>query len=131
MFVRTITRLIWVGLPIVSLLSVITAFAATNQVSSSRLAVITRPITANDLKPPECAALNLTNIVVGSGRIDGTGSNDLILGSAGNDDIRGIGGSDCILGGAGDDKLTGGGGTDVCIGGPGNDQFVRCETRIQ
>ena len=82
--------------------------------------------------PPCAAALKLTNIVVGSGKFNGTPGNDLILGSPNNDDIRSPPGDDCILGGGGDDTLIGGPGTDVCIGGPGNDTFDdSCETQIQ
>ena len=77
------------------------------------------PITANDLKPPECAALPLTIVIVGSGTINGGSSNALILGSAGVDTIRGQGGNDCILGGGGNDDIRGGNGTEVLIGGPG------------
>jgi len=88
--------------------------------------------TANQLKPPQCAALNLTAIVVGSGTINGTGAADLILGGAGADSMRGRGGADCLVGGAGNDFLRGDGGRDVCLGGPGADTFhVSCETQIQ
>jgi Ca2+-binding RTX toxin-like protein len=127
----TLTQLIWLGLLGVGLVSALTALAAANSVSASRMAVITQAITANNLKPPECAALTLTRVVTGSGTIVGTTGNDLILGSSGADTIRGGGGTDCILGGGGDDDIRGNGGRDVCIGGPGTDTFRQCETAIQ
>ncbi len=111
------------------------AVAAANTVPPSRLTDQSRPITANDLKPPECAALNLTNVIVcpaGGGACSGSKARNLILGSPNVDRISGRGGNDCILGGGGDDTLDGGGGRgDVCIGGPGIDSFFKCETAIQ
>ena len=69
----------------------------------------------------ECAGVNLTAKLAGSGTFTGTNSPTLIVGSSGVDNITGGSGGNCILGGAGDDKLTGGGGTDVILGGAGND----------
>jgi Ca2+-binding RTX toxin-like protein len=96
------------------------AFAAANSVPATRLDDDTLPITANDLKPAECAALNLTNIVVAG---DGTAGNDLILGTAGNDTLSGSGGDDCIVGGGGDDSLDGQKGNDILLGQDGNDSL--------
>jgi hypothetical protein len=108
------------------------AVTATNVVPASRAdAPSGGAPTANQLKPPECALLDLTNVVVGSGTVVGTGAGDLIIGSPGSDTLRGKGISDCILGGAGDDFLKGEGGNDVCIGGPGLDTFAACKTQIQ
>ena len=128
-------RIVWgisvlalTGLVLVSLVFVLTA---TNTVPSSRAGHSSRPIAANDLKPPECSAITLTNKVAGSGTINGTGAGDLVAGSAGIDTMNGRNGSDCILGGGGDDSIDGAGGTDVCNGGPGTDAFIRCETVIQ
>ena len=101
----------------------IAAYAATNTIPNTRLDIDTRNTTANDLKPSECAALNLTNIVIGSGNVDGTSGNDLILGSAGNDSLQGLQGSDCVLGGDGDDTLFGGTGGDVLLAGNGADSL--------
>jgi Ca2+-binding RTX toxin-like protein len=84
-------------------------------------------ITAEDLKPSCCNGLYLTNIVRGSGVLNGTAANDLIIGGDGPDIIDGLGGDDCILGGSGDDMITGGDGTDICIGGAGNNIFTACE----
>ena len=108
------------------------AVTATNVVPSSRAGGSTATITANDLKPADCAALNLVGIMTGSGTFIDSGQSHLVLGSAGVDSIRGNPGNDCILGGGGDDFLRGDGGTDVCIGGPGTDTFdATCETQIQ
>ncbi|MBU4457044.1 MAG: hypothetical protein KKA65_06095 [Nanoarchaeota archaeon] len=131
MITRILHRLALFGLIALILASVITAVAAANTVPPSRLTNQSRPITANDLKPPQCAALNLTAIVVGNGVFSGTNANELILGGPNADTIDGRAGKDCILGGGGDDYIDGGAHTDVCIGGPGNDTFFRCETEIQ
>lgn len=130
MITRILHWLAFFGLMAMILASVVTAIAATNSVPSSHLTDQSRPITANDLKPSQCAALNLTEIVVGSGKFSGTNANELILGGPDADTIDGKGGSDCILGGGGNDDIDGGSGTDVCIGGPGTDTFSRCETQI-
>jgi Ca2+-binding RTX toxin-like protein len=100
------------------------AYAATNTVPSTRLGSDTRAINANVLKPPECASLNLTNIVTGSGTVNGTNANDLVLGSAGIDDMTGRGGADCLIGGSGADTLTGSNGVDILLGGDGNDSLL-------
>ncbi len=108
-----------VALLVVTCLS--TALAATNTVPPSNAGSTTQPITVNNLKPPECAALTLTAIVTGSGTFSGTGASELILGSAGADTITGGGGGDCIVGGDGNDTLSGGNGTQVLLGGAGDD----------
>ena len=100
--------------------SAASAFAAANSVPATRLDDDSLPITANNLKPAECAALNLTNIVVAG---NGTAGNDLILGTAGNDNLRGLGGDDCIVGGDGNDRLRGNRGNDILLGGAGNDRL--------
>lgn len=115
--------------------SVMSAFAAGNTVPVTRLTDQSHAITANALKPPECAALNLVRIVVcpsGGGNCNGTNQADLVLGSPNVDNINGRQGNDCILGGGGDDTINGFvGNNDVCIGGPGNDTFLACETIYQ
>ena len=102
------------------------ASTATNVIESSRAGQQNRPITANDLKPPECAALDLQEIRV-AGRGGGAGHAGLVLGTSGNDRLIGGGGPDCIVGGAGDDEINAGGGFDICIGGAGVDTFKNCE----
>ncbi len=140
---RSMTLIILIALVLAGL---VTAFAASNTVPSTRLADNTLPITANALKPSDCSSLNLTTIVVAG---SGTAGNDLILGTAGNDNLRGGDGDDCILGGGGDDTiqgqknndillgqdgndtLRGNQDTDICDGGPGIDSgHVSCETEI-
>ena len=121
MIARALLRL---ALPIVLaliLVNIFDALAATNLVGSTGADDLRVVIDANALKPPECAALNLSIVVVGSGTFNGGGTNGLILGSAGADTIKGQGGNDCIIGGGGDDDLRGGNGSEVLIGGPGAD----------
>jgi hypothetical protein len=124
------------GLGLLLLSSVFTALSASNSVPVSHAGQIgPTPITANDLKPPECNALNLTAIFTcpaAGGNCDGTDASELILGSPNGDTIKAGKGDDCILGGGGDDDLRGDQNTDVCIGGPGADTFhPSCETEIQ
>jgi Ca2+-binding RTX toxin-like protein len=64
-----------------------------------------------------------TPTISGSGQIDGTMADDVILGSDGPDSIRGFGGNDKICAGGGDDEIGGGPGNDEIDGGPGNDQI--------
>ena len=105
------------------------AFAAANSVPATTVGQIQVPIGANDLKPPECAGINLTTIVVG---VTGTNGSDLVLGTAAGETVKGNGGDDCLVAGGGNDALNGGAGTDVCVGGPGTDSFNgTCETQIQ
>jgi Ca2+-binding RTX toxin-like protein len=128
-----ISRLVIILLVILTT-STVFAFAANIAVPITRLTNQTRAITANALKPTECAALNLTSIVVClGGNCDGANGsvNELILGTSNGERIRGRGGTDCILGGGGNDTLVGNAGADVCIGGPGNDDFQNCQTRFQ
>jgi len=106
------------------------ASTATNVIEASRAGQQNRPITANDLKPPECAALDLQEIRVAGGG-GGAGHAGLLLGRSGDDRLIGGGGRDCILGGAGDDSINAGGGDDICIGGPGIDTFKNCEVVFQ
>jgi Ca2+-binding RTX toxin-like protein len=110
------------------------AFAASIVVPTTRLTNQAFAITANALKPAECSAINLTNIVICSptgGVCNGTNGNDLVLGGPSADKIQGKNGTDCLIGGGGDDDITGNNGSDVCIGGPGNDNFSKCMTTIQ
>lgn len=128
---RKILHIASIMLAMLILTSVVSALAATNTVPVTRLTNQAFAITANTLKPPQCAALNLTAIIIGTNS-KGTNANELILGTPGADNLGGGGGSDCILGGGGDDVLNGGKGNgDVCIGGPGNDTFKGCDTEIQ
>ncbi|NJC94962.1 MAG: hypothetical protein FIB03_01280 [Anaerolineae bacterium] len=124
-------RLIFLILTLLIYASCTYAFAANLSVPVTRLTNQAFAVTANALKPPECAALNLTAIVIGT-NTKGTNASELILGTAGADTLGGGGGSDCVVGGGGDDILNGGKGNgDVCIGGAGNDSFKGCDTAIQ
>jgi hypothetical protein len=102
-----------------------------NSVPSTKAADRSQAITANTLKPTECAGITLTNLVRGSGTINGTNGADLILGSSGVDTISGNNSSDCILGGGGNDSINGGNGADVCIDRLGTNTFTSCETIYQ
>jgi len=106
------------------------ATTATNVVEPSFIGWGQRAITANDLKPPECAALDLVEVRPPKGA-GGVGNPALTLGTAGNDRIVTGGQPDCIVGGAGNDDINAGGGFDVCLGGPGNDTFQNCEVVFQ
>lgn len=86
-------------------------------------------VNANALKPPECAALNLTAIVMGSGEFEGGTANELLLGTSASQRIRGRDGNDCVIGGAGTDEIRGDAGTDVCIGSI-TSTFQDCETIV-
>jgi Ca2+-binding RTX toxin-like protein len=124
-------RLVILGFFALIIVSIVSAFAAGLSVPSSNIGRQAISISAEDIKPPACAALYLTNVVSGSGTLTGTSANDLIIGSAGADTIDGLDGDDCILGGNGDDQITGSNGNDVCLGGPGTDSFTTCESENQ
>ena len=103
--------------------SVLPVSTAANLVPGSRIGRGLVSITANDLKPAECAGITVTRLVVGSGTINASNANELILGSSGADTIDGRAGDDCILGGGGNDTIQGGAGLDVLLGGPGDDSL--------
>lgn len=130
MLLRRTARFVLVVAMAALLLGVVAT--STNVVAQSRAGSRTAPRpSANQLKPPQCAALNLTGVVTGSGSFSDDDQPHLVLGSGGIDLIRGRGGTDCILGGGGFDVLVGDAGSDICIGGPGLDVFLTCETQIQ
>jgi Ca2+-binding RTX toxin-like protein len=118
-------RVVIMGMFLLVVVSAISAFAANLTVSSPNIGYASHRITANNVKPAFCTQ-NLTDIVSGSGIINGTSGNDLIIGSSGNDTINGLGGDDCILGGGGVDIIDGGDGTDTCGMGSGN-TYTNCE----
>ena len=121
MIVRLMQRLSWMGLIILIMVTLGVAIAASNSVPETGADIDTSGVYIEDLKPSDCAGLTLTNLVTGSGTIQGTNAADLILGSAGADIIRGGNGDDCIVGGGGDDDLRGMGGNDVLLGQGGDD----------
>ncbi len=124
-------RLFFFGLLTLVLVSIMSAFAAGMIVPASNIGQDSAPVTAEQVKPPACDPLYLTQIISGSGALTGTPGNDLIIGSAGADVIDGSGGDDCILGGGGDDQLIGNEGTDICLGSAGTDLFTDCESEYQ
>lgn len=125
-------RLIWISLGLLVALSAASVFTAQNAVSGSRAEQADDSISANELKPAECASVSVSNTVSGSGTVNGTLFGDLVVAGSGDDTIDGGGSGDCILGGAGADTIKGSGGSDVCIGGPGADTFdPDCETTYQ
>jgi Ca2+-binding RTX toxin-like protein len=105
------------------LVSAISAYAAANNVSGSKVVDYRTAITANALKPSECASLSLSNIITGRGDFNGTSGNDLILGSEIADTVDASGGNDCIVGGTGEDVLDGGNGNDMLLGGGDSDDL--------
>lgn len=102
------------------LLGAVSAVAGANVVPVTRLGMITRVNTPNDFRPPACTA-SVASIISGSGTLNGTGANDLILGSAVGDTLYGGPGNDCLMGGSGFDWLFGEDGNDYLNGGPGFD----------
>jgi Ca2+-binding RTX toxin-like protein len=121
----------WLGLAAALVIAnTMLALTATNSVPPSAADNPVADVDANDLKPPECAALDLTR-VEGGPLVTGSAANDLLLGTELGEVIDGNGGDDCIVGGPGADTLSGGPGTDVCLGGPDTDTFIGCEDALQ
>lgn len=104
-------------------LSADAGYATANIVPPSRAGLFVHGTVANDLKPAQCAALNLSTIVTGDGNLAGTRGSDLIIGGPAAQTLTGAGGDDCLIGGGGDDVLRGGKGDDVLIAGPGDDDL--------
>lgn len=103
------------------LLSAIGAFAAANVIPPSSAGIYSETTEPLYFRPDECSAVPVTNIILGSGSINGTNQSDLILGSSGSDTIDAMNRSDCIVGGGGNDTIYGRNGADVLLGGEGND----------
>ena len=90
--VRRSARLALAGVSFALVLGVVAT--ATNAVPQTKADTKQDPrATANQLKPPECAALNLTGIRIGSGSFSDDNASHLVLGSPGTDVIRGSGGT--------------------------------------
>lgn len=126
---KKVFRLFWIWILILGLISISSAFAASNTYTVTYADREIIPITANQLSPAECRTINLTNIVTGSGNIQGTNASDLIFGSSSADKINAKKGNDCIVGGGGDDELRGGEDDDILLGGLGDDE-LKGETGI-
>jgi hypothetical protein len=129
---KNIPRLLFILFGILIITSVVFAFAANIIVPTTYLTDQTRSVDPNELKPAACSGITLNAIVICTGGIcNGSNADELILGTAGDDNIKAKNGDDCIVGGGGDDDISGDNGTDVCIGGPDNDIFNKCEPAIQ
>ncbi len=59
----------------------------------------------------------------GENEIEGKGGDDTIFGKGGEDEIKAGGGNDWVDGGSGNDEIEGGGGHDILLGGAGNDEI--------
>ena len=104
------------------------SLTASGSAPATRVGLDSRAVSADEAKPAACAGITLTARVSGSGTLNGTAANELLLGSSGDDTIIGGGGDDCS--GDGDDTLVGGPGNDVCIAGPGGPASdPSCETQ--
>jgi hypothetical protein len=79
--------------------SILTAAAASNTVPPTRLSEKNIPITANDIKPPQCKAFNLTGVFVCTKpNCKAPGPNMLIIGDSNTKKIDGGGGNSCCEG---------------------------------
>ncbi len=113
----------------VGVLPVTGALSAGSAVPGSRVTLYQADVTADTLKPLACAGITVDTLSIGK---NGSGKDELQLGSASGESMNARGGDDCVLGGGGNDSINCGGGTDVAIGGPGTDTFSsNCETQIQ
>ena len=100
---RLLSRLAGFTLVILVMVGIITAAAAANTVPTTHLTDQTTAVTANNLKPSQCASYSLTTLVVcgSASTCTGTTANDLILGSSSTGRINGRAGTDCCIGRAG------------------------------
>ncbi|HFC12525.1 MAG TPA: hypothetical protein ENJ56_06735 [Anaerolineae bacterium] len=143
-------RRILIGFGLLTIIfSTVIGFAAANSVADSGADRSISTIDPNDLAPPECSHLNLTNLVTTPSSTyqwfgstvyvyRGTNGNDLMIGTGAYDDFIANNGHDCIIGGDGIDYLFSGRGNDVMNGGPGNDScfgqggnntFINCQSQ--
>ena len=104
--------------------------AASNVVPTTRMGFSTATTNGNTLKPAECSAITISNVIYCTAGVDcnGTNSSDLIFGTSSADTIDGKNRADCIIGGGGNDTINGGSGSgnDVCLGGPGSNTYTNC-----
>jgi Ca2+-binding RTX toxin-like protein len=94
------------------------AFTASNTVPTTNIGQFTQVITPVQLEPAECISggVTATSIVSGTGTVNGTAANQLILGSNAVDTITDTFNTGCLVGGAGSDSFQGkNGGGDLCI----------------
>jgi hypothetical protein len=101
-------------LAVVLVCSVLTVATASTSVNPTNLGALSTSVTPNGLKPAACT-VTVSSIDAGSGIFSTGTSNQLVLGSSGNDTITVTGNDDCIVGGAGVDTVTALGTGDQCI----------------
>ena len=127
---RNFSKIILLSFFLLILISAGTALAETNIVPATNLDDYSKPITPNDLKPPECPDLTPPAVYVivtsPSPLVGPNNQNSLILGGTGGDTITGSSQGNnhythCIMGGAGEDEIKGGKQNETILGGPGND----------
>ncbi|MGJ3251060.1 MAG: endonuclease/exonuclease/phosphatase family protein [Elainellaceae cyanobacterium] len=121
------------GSALFDIVHVNTEFAETNQLASDH-----DPLVASfEVLPSDATlgtggnnALNGTNgddVILGLGgndALNSNGGNDVLKGGDGNDTINGSSGSDRIEGGTGNDTINGNGGLDILVGNAGNDRIT-------
>ena len=105
-----------------------TAVAASNIIPPSHAGATSIAVTANDLKPAQCAGLNLSVVVSGPGDPAAT-ANQLLLVSPAYTDAVGGSGDDCIDASSSIATIDGRGGTNVCFGGAST-VFTNCQTQV-
>ncbi len=111
------------------IIGIIQGSTAANNVPPTFAGMRTVSFNLDQIAPPECYGMGLTNLVWGVGNVGGTNRGDLLLGSPHPDALEGQQGGDCLVGGAGSDTLRGGPGRDVCIG-SALAKFQQCEVTI-
>jgi hypothetical protein len=84
MYRKIITRISFLALAFLTILSTLGAIAAANAVPVSYAMDTAIPIDQSQFLPPLCAGMIFDNIIVGSGDINGGPNNDLIYGSPGD-----------------------------------------------
>ena len=87
------------ALAALALINVGVAQTASNPTPPTHASDTAEAVTADTLKPSQCAGIALTSLVTGSGTFSGAPGavNELILGSSGADTISADGGDDCVL----------------------------------
>ncbi len=107
----------------------VTGVAASNFVPPSQAGATSQGVTANDLKPAACAALNLSVVVAGAGDNLAT-ANQLLLAGPADTAVVGGSGDDCIMASTSVATIDGGTGTNVCFGGS-TTVFTNCQTQVR
>jgi hypothetical protein len=101
------------------------AFTASNAVPATKIGAYTHTIAPSDLEPAECKANGITVTSIASGTSSAT-SNQLVLGTSGNDFMYDSHGSACLVGGAGRDTFWGQTG-DLCVASNASTFVFRCQ----